>query len=140
MTTRQRPEILVARDEIVPAPLQRSCNDQTFELPGGLYIAMALCLAGFIAVLSLAFRGHMAVSFGVILAFLGAYFGVPALLPYAGGRDGRAKALNWFEFRHRGIATATGRTSAREATILVLLLPFLILCFGIAVVTIAALV
>jgi hypothetical protein len=43
-------------------------------------------------------------------------------------------------FRYKGIQTATGRTSAREATILVLLLPFLILCFAIAIATIASLV
>jgi hypothetical protein len=36
--------------------------------------------------------------------------------------------------------TATGHSTAREATTLVLLLPFLILMFGIAVVTIASLV
>jgi hypothetical protein len=45
-----------------------------------------------------------------------------------------------FDFGHSGIATATGRATAREATILVLLLPFLILCFGIAVATIAMLI
>ena len=40
----------------------------------------------------------------------------------------------------RNSYVATGRSSAAEATALVLLLPFLILCFGIAVATIAALV
>jgi hypothetical protein len=43
-------------------------------------------------------------------------------------------------FRHKGIRTETGRTAAQEATTLVLLLPFLILCFGVAIATIAALV
>jgi hypothetical protein len=43
-------------------------------------------------------------------------------------------------FRYKGIRTATGRSGATEATVLVLLLPFLILCFGIAIVSIAALV
>jgi len=38
------------------------------------------------------------------------------------------------------LSTATGRASAREATILVLLLPFLILCFGIAVAAMALLI
>lgn len=42
-------------------------------------------------------------------------------------------------FRIRGIETATRRASAAEATVLVLLLPFLILCFGIAVAAIATL-
>jgi hypothetical protein len=43
-------------------------------------------------------------------------------------------------FRMRGIQTATGRSSAGEATVLVLLLPFLIFCFGMAVAAIAMIV
>jgi hypothetical protein len=138
MTTRQKPEVLVARDEIVAAPADRACNDQTFELPAGLYVAMALLFTGFVAVLSFAFRGHMAVSFGVIFAFLGAFFAIPAMFPHM-AREG-SKPLSWFEFTDKGVSTATGRTSARDATILVLLLPFLILCFAIGISAIAALI
>lgn len=140
MTTRQTPDVLVARDEIVAPPAQRACVDQTFELPGRLYVAMALMFAGFVAVLAFAFRGHMAVSFGVIFAFLTAFFAIPAIFPRMAPEESRAKALSWAMFNYKGIATATGRTSARDATILVLLLPSLIFCFGIAVATIAALV
>lgn len=140
MTTRQKPELLIAREEIVSAPALRACDDQTFELPGGIYAAMASMFAGFIAVLSLAFRGHMAVSYGVIFAFIAAYFAIPAIFPLMKPADSRSKALSWAMFRYKGITTATGRTSAREATVLVLLLPFLIFCFGVAVATIAAIV
>ena len=140
MTTRQKSEVLVARDEIVAAPVPRACDDQSFELPGGLYAAMAIMFAGFVAVLSLAFRGgHMAVSYGVIFAFIAAFFAVPAIFPQM-KTDSRTKALSWAMFRYKGIQTATGRSSATEATVLVLLLPFLILCFGIAVATSAAIV
>jgi len=140
MTTRQKPEVLIARDEIVAAPAQRACDDQCFELPGGLYAAMAIMFAGFVAVLSLAFRGgHMAVSYGVIFAFIAAFFAIPAIFPRM-KPDGPARSLSWAMLRYKGISTATGRASATEATVLVLLLPFLILCFGIAVATIAALV
>lgn len=78
MTTRQWPEILIARDEIVTAPVERACTDQAFELPTGIYAAMAIMFAGFVGVLSLAFREHMAVSAGVTFAFLAAFFGIPA--------------------------------------------------------------
>jgi hypothetical protein len=140
MTIRQKPEVLIARDEIVAAPAQRACDDQSFELPGGLYVAMATMFAGFIAVLALSFRsGHMAVAYGVIFAFLGAYFAIPAIFPQMKS-EGRTRALSWAMFRYKGIQTATGRASASEATVLVLLLPFLVLCFGIAIATIAALV
>jgi hypothetical protein len=140
MSRRQTREQLLAREEVVAAPAKRACDDQTFELPTGIYIAMATMFAGFIAVLSLAFRGgHMAVVYGVIFALIAAFFGVPALFAGMAHDESRTRALRLFDFGHRGIATATGRASAREATILVLLLPFLIFCFGIAVATIASL-
>lgn len=139
MTTRHKSEVLIARDEIVAAPAPRACDDQSFELPGGLYAAMAIMFAGFVAVLSLAFRGgHMAVSYGVIFAFIAAFFAIPAIFPKM-KQDAPTRPLSWAMFRYKGIQTATGRLTATEATVLVLLLPFLVLCFGIAIAAIAAL-
>jgi|SRR6185312_985943 len=132
MTTRQKPELLVARKEIAAPPVLRACVDQSFELPGAIYGAMAIMFAGFIAVLALAFRGgYMAIAYGVIFIFLAAYFAIPAIFQ-------QRKGLSWAMFRYKGIETATGRTRAMEATVLVLLLPFLIFCFGLAVAAIAA--
>ena len=130
---------LLATDEIVESPTARACDDQSFELPSGIYIAMAMLFAGFVVVLSTAFSDKMAVSFGVIFAFLAAFFAVPSIFPRM-APDSRRRALQWHEFANRGIDTATGRTRAGAATVLILALPFLILCFGIAVATIAALV
>lgn len=141
MSRRQIREQLLVSDQIVAAPAQRACQDQSFELPGAIYVAMATMFVGFIGVLSLAFRGgHMAVVYGVIFAFIAAFFVVPALFVRQAPEEGHTKALSLFDFGRRGIVTATGHASAREATILVLLLPFLILCFGIGVAIIAALV
>ena len=130
---------LVASDQIAHAPTERSCNDQNFGLPTGIYIAMAVMFAGFIVVLSIAFNGQMAVSYGVIFAFLAMFFAVPGLLPRMAGQN-RTRALKWQDFVKGGIDTATGWASAGSATVLVLLLPFLILCFAIAIAVIAALV
>jgi hypothetical protein len=136
MTTRVKSEVLIARDEIVAAPAERACTDQSFELPSGLYIAMAALFAGFVGVLSLSFRGgHMVVVYGVIFAFIAAFFAVPTMFPAMA--PNRKKALSWATFRIRGIQTATGRSSAGEAAVLVLLLPFLIFCFGMAIAAIA---
>jgi hypothetical protein len=100
---------------------------------------MAALFAGFVGVLSLSFRGgHMAVVYGVIFAFIAVFFAIPALFP-AMAPD-RKKALSWAMFRMRGIQIATGRSSAGEVTVLVLLLPFLIFCFGMAVAAIAMIV
>jgi len=139
MTTRVKAEVLVARNEIVAAPAERACTDQSFELPTGLYVAMAALFAGFIGVLSLAFRGgHMAVVYGVIFAFIAAFFAIPAMFP--GMASEQKKALSWARFRMKGIQTATGHTSATDATALVLLLPLLIFCFCMAIAGIAMIV
>lgn len=130
---------LVASDQIAHAPAERSCSDQSFGLPTGIYIAMAIMFAGFIVVLSIAFNGQMAVSYGVIFAFLAMFFAVPSLLPRMAGKN-RKRALKWQDFVEGGIDTGTGWASAKSATVLVLLLPFLILCFAIAIAIIAALV
>jgi hypothetical protein len=130
---------LAATDELVDGPLQRACDDQSFQLPTGIYVAMGLAFTGFVAVLSIAFGDGMAVSFGVIFAFLAAFFAVPSLFPRM-ARDSRTKALRWHEFLDRGIDTATGHSSAVSATVLILALPFLIFSFAIAVAIIAALV
>lgn len=130
---------LIASNQLVDAPVQRSCNDQSFELPTGIYVAMGLMFAGFVAVLGLAFSGQMAVSYGVIVAFMAMFFAVPAIFP-AMARGSRTTALEWHEFKERGIDTANGRASAASATVLVLALPFFIFCFAVAVTTIAALV
>jgi hypothetical protein len=141
MTARLESLELLHRDEIVAAPelAPRACEDNNFELPTGIYAAMGLCFAGAIAVLASAFRTNMAVSYGAIAAFLVAFFAVPVLFVKGSGEDG-SKALSWRRFRQRGIATATGRTAAGEATVLVLMLPFFILCFAVAVTVIAGLV
>jgi hypothetical protein len=140
MSGRKTREKLLLSGEIVAAPVKRACEDQTFELPVAIYVTMAAMFVGFILVLSSVLRGgHMGIAYGVIFAFIAAFFAVPTLFPRV-APSSSAKALSLFEFGHRGLATATGRASARDATILVLLLPFLILCFGIAIALMAALV
>lgn len=140
MTARRNRALLVQQDEIVAPPAPRACDDRTFEMPGVLYLVTALLFLGFVSVLSFAFRApEMAIPFGIFLAFLAAFFLVPSLFVRMTPAENRTSALRWQEFMERGIVTATGRASAREATILVLLLPFLIMSFGIAVAIIAAL-
>ena len=141
MTARIDHKDLLAGARIVRAPLSaepRCCTDQSFELPPVLHFATGAMFLGFVSVLTAAFSNHMAVSFGVIAAFIAAFFAVPTI--FARSESFGGQALGWSEFMERGVDTATGRTGAGEAATLVLLLPFLILCFGIAVVTIAALV
>lgn len=127
---------LMTAGKVVVPPAARACSDQNFGLPTGIYVAMAMLFAGSVAVMSFAFSDHLAVSFGIIFAFFTMFFAVPSLFPIAGRQIGK-RAARWDEFVHQGIDTATGRVSARSATMLILLLPALIFCFAIAVAIVA---
>jgi len=139
MTDRLLSELLSTRDEIVEAPAQRACEDQSFELPAGIYAAMASLFAGFIGILAFSFRAQMAVSYAVVFVFLTAFFAIPTIFTKMPPLGSGKKALSWDMFRYKGISADGGHMTAREATILILLLPFLIFCFGVAIATIAAL-
>ncbi len=56
MSARHNQLALLHSDEMVEAPPARACTDQSFELPTGIYVAMGLMFAGFVAVLGFAFR------------------------------------------------------------------------------------
>jgi hypothetical protein len=140
MTRRLDHAELLIREEIAAPPLPRACTDRGFELPTGLYVAMAAMFLGFVGVLGLAFRNpEMAVPFGICVVLIVAFFTVPTLMVRT-EQEGRTPALDWSRFMAEGVATATGHSSGREAAVLALLLPFLILCWAIAVAAIAALV
>ena len=139
MTARYQSDTLIGTAELVPSPTDRACEDHSFELPTAIYGAMAALLFGFMGVMAVGFsHPEMVVPMGVNFAFLTAFFAVPAVVVNA-SIDGK-RALSWSNFMRNGIDTATGRCSGGEATVLVLLLPFLIFCWAIAIVSIAALV
>jgi hypothetical protein len=139
MSFRQSPELLARQREIVAAPVQRACDNQTFELPTGIYVAMAALLFGFLAVLTIGFGNPgLAVPMAINVIFLTAFFAIPAI--FVGAGDGRRKTLSWHQLMRRGVETEAGRAGGGEAAILVLMLPAFIFCWAIAVVTINALV
>ena len=137
MSRRIEQQKLAAHQEIVAAPAAeaRACDDHSFELPNGIYVAMFAMLLGAVAVLATAFSGQMIVSYGIVVAFLLAFFAVLTIFVKASPGNG---AMSWDEFLSKGIDTATGRTGAGEATVLALALPFFIFCWATGVATIAA--
>lgn len=142
MTRRLNQTQLLAREEIASSPAlagPRACDSRSFDLPGGIYAVMVLLIGGAFAVLAMAFRTNMLVSFGVIFALLTAFFGIPAIFVKASPSES-ARPLSWDGFLSKGVDTATGVTKPGEATVLVLVLPFLILCWAIAVAIIATIV
>lgn len=138
MTARQTSAVLLARDEIVAPPAARACQDRTFEIPTVLYLATAALFLAFVGVLSFAFRSpEMAVPFGVFVAFILAFFTVPALWTRITPEENMSKALGWNELLDKGIETGTGHATGREAAVLVLLLPSAVMGWAVAIATIA---
>ena len=145
MTARIDQLELLNRADIVQAPVlpaapSEGCTDRSFELPKGLLLGVFGLFFAYLTVMSVGFMAEgLVVPMAVNFIFVAAFAYVPAkwatMKP-----DASAKALSWARFQAQGIGTETGRTSAGEATTLVLLLPACILFWGIATVTIAALV
>jgi hypothetical protein len=131
--------------DILPAPRTAKAptphtTDRSFELPTGLYVATAVLYFGVIGVMSLAFMNpSLAIPMAICAVFIAMFFGTCAkwvtMRP-----DSRARAMTYGAFRRGGIATATGRLTAGEATVQVLILPVLIFAWAIAVAVIAAVV
>ena len=117
---------LLAREEVVSPPTPRACVDQGFELPPVIFRAMAALFFGFLAVLTV----------GLAEPHLTAFFAVPAL--FAGQAGGASRSRRLSEFMRKGVETATGHSSGGEAMVLVLILPALIFCWAVAIVTIVA--
>lgn len=137
MTVRLDPKQLAAAREVVSPPALRSCQDHNFELPAALYATMVALLVGFLVILAVGFANPgLAVPMAINAIFLTAFFGIPILFVRAAHDEKRS--LGWSEFMERGIETATGHSSGRDATMLVLLLPLFIFCWAIAIIVIVA--
>lgn len=148
MTDRFDRELLLARGEVVAAPLARAddvaafqgCTDRNFGLPPALLLGMFGFFFAYLTIMWVGFSADGLIMPMVInFVFVAAFAVVPA--KWATMKPGHTvKALGWAEFQAKGIETATGRAPAGEATTLVLLLPACILFWGIATTTIAMLV
>jgi len=123
----------------MPTPVIVAHPPRHFDLPFGLFAATAGAYLAFVAVMATAFATEgLIVPIGIIVAFLAAFFGIPALFARMNPQAAE-RALTWAEFRRKGIQTHTGRMAAKDATIQVLVLPTLIVCWGLAVAAIVAL-
>lgn len=122
------------------AAAQAHVVDRTFELPAALYGATVACYLGFAGLTAAAFGNiELIVPMAIIVFFIVAGFGVPTIWTKL-APDSPVKSKGWARFQRDGIKTLTGHNTAGQATVQVLILPALILAWGVAVVTIAALV
>jgi hypothetical protein len=121
-----------------PEPRAPHQVDRSFGLPTALYALTALGYFGFIGLSAAAFGNReLLLPIAIIVFFLVMFFGVNA--QWVNMRpDNPQRPSGWDRFMRDGIQTATGRMKAGDAMIQVLILPALILLWGVAVVAIAA--
>ena len=121
-------------------PLHPVQVDRSFEMPTGVYVATAGCCLAFLAILATAFASPgLIIPIAVCITFIIGFFGVPATWTRM-APDSIKRPMGWNQFANRGIATLTGRLSAGEATVQMLILPVLVVMWAFAVATIAALI
>jgi hypothetical protein len=124
----------------VEAPVRHQVEgDRNFGLPTALYGATVAGYLGFLLVVGSAFANPvLAIPMAIFVVFIVAGFGVPAIWTRLAGNTSEPQTMG--EFEARGIMTNTGRLTARDATIQVLILPVLLVIWGLAIAVIAAIV
>ena len=138
-------ELVAEQARVVEAPAvahgtQRHEVDRTFELPKGLYAATVGLYLGFLAVMAAGLSAPgLIIPMAIFAIFIFAGFGVPAMWTKLGPTNA-SKQMSFAQLRRDGIQTLTGRLSAKDATIQMLILPVIIFCWGVTTITIAALV
>lgn len=134
---------LVAEKAIIhqaPALRAPTTVDRNFELPLALYAGTAAAYFAFLGVMALGFGNPgLILPMAIFVVFVAMFFAVPAMWMRM-KPDHPQKLTGWARFQRQGIMTAFGHSTAGAATVQVLILPVLILVWGLAVVTIAALV
>ncbi len=126
----------IVRDELVTQPPV----DRSFEMPTGLYAATAGLYLAFVTIMCVGLSSPgLILPFAIFAIFITGMFGVPAIWTRL-TPDTQAKPLTHAALMQGGIATHTGRLPGRDAAVQMLILPVLIVAWGIAIVTIAALV
>lgn len=113
--------------------------DRNFGLPSAFYAATVACYLGFLAITGTAFANpELGIPMVIFAVFIIAGFGVPMLWTRLAGNTTTPQTLG--EFQTHGIMTHTGRLGHRDATIQMLILPVLLVVWGLAVAVIAAIV
>ena len=123
---------------ITDAPV-RTKVDRTFSLPTGLYVATVGSYLGFLAVMSAVLMNPELVlpMVAFVISVVGGFALAAKWVRMQPGNE--SHPLTFDQFRHRGIDTLTGRLTAKEASVQVLILPVLIFAWGITCAVIIAL-
>ena len=113
--------------------------DRNFGLPTGLYVGTVAGYLAFLGIMSSLFMtGELAIPMVIFTLFIVMAFGLCAVWSRM-QPDNPTRPLSWGQFSNFGIMTASGPLSAWEATAQVLLLPVLIVFWGVCIGLIVAL-
>lgn len=124
--------------EVSAAPV-RTRVDRNFGLPTGLYVATVALYLAFMGVMtSLFLNPSLAIPLVVMVGFIIVAFGLAGMWTTM-QPDNDTSPLSWGQFSSRGIQTLSGHLTAGEASAQVLILPVLILVWGLAIAVIVAL-
>lgn len=122
---------------VVAAPVQNKV-DRNFGLPSGLYHATVGCYVGFVALMATLFvNPELVLPLVIIVGSIVFGFG----LTRAWARMNPANdtsALTWGQFANRGVQTLSGHLNATEAATQVLILPVLLMVWGLSIAVIVA--
>ncbi|AUW56709.1 hypothetical protein C1T17_19655 [Sphingobium sp. SCG-1] len=138
--TAQFPAETFTNARIVPAPAApaRGQYGRVFDLPPALFWLTVGAYMTYLAVMAVAFRDpQIAIPMVICVISFAAGFGVPAL--WAGTAPTPAgRKQSWGQFMANGFECATGHVTGGAATAQVLILPGLILLWGVCIAIIAA--
>jgi hypothetical protein len=114
--------------------------ERSFDLPPVLHVATVGLYFAFLGVMAFAFQDRgLIIPMAIFVIYIVMAFGVPAMWVRM-KPDHASQPLRWADFSHSGVNTFTGNMSAKDATGQVLILPVLILGWGVAIAVIAAIV
>ena len=113
--------------------------DRNFGLPTALYAATVGLYLGFLGVMAMLFLvPEMIIPLAICVGFVLIAFGLAGQWARMKPENSSAP-LSWAQFSHRGIQTLTGHLTAGEAAVQVLVLPVLILLWGLSIAVIVTL-
>lgn len=113
---------------------------RSFDLPPALHTATVGLYFAFLGVMAFAFQDRgLIIPMAICVIYCVMAFGVPTMWKRM-KPDHASKPLGWADFSRFGIDTYTGNMSAKDATGQVLILPVLILGWGVAIAVIAGVV
>ncbi len=117
----------------------RTKVDRNFGLPSGLYVTTVVLYLGFIGLMATLFLNpELVIPMVVFAGFVAFSFGLAGFWTKMNPENDTAP-LSWGQFANRGIETLSGRLTASEAAVQVLILPVLIMAWGLAIAVIMAL-